>query len=204
MATLKSLLETADSYREKMITALPPDKEAAVSSDRHFRDGQAAYDFMLAAARQDHMDITEETIKRLHSLLYEKPDADRYRTYAALISEINYTPAAPEDIPRLMDHLANQIRSSRTTLHPIELAAMAQQRLISIYPFSDGNGRTARLLMNLILVNAGYGMVSIPPERQEEYLNCLSAAIKQGDMDRLSKFIAECVIESEKEYCKRI
>lgn len=71
-----------------------------------------------------------------------------------------------------MKHLADQIHSSRSTLHPIELAAMAHKRLVDIHPFVDGNGRTARLLMNLILVNVGYGVVSIPHMEKRLY-QCL-------------------------------
>ncbi|MCI9417857.1 MAG: Fic family protein [Eubacterium sp.] len=49
-----------------------------------------------------------------------------------------------------MKHLTDQIHSSRSALHPIELAAMAHKRLVDIHPFVDGNGRTARLLMSLV------------------------------------------------------
>ena len=111
-------------------------------------------------------------------------------------------PPSPKDIPQLMKHLADQIHSSRSTLHPIELAAMAHKRLVDIHPFVDGNGRTARLLMNLILVNAGYGVVSIPPIWRNDYINALSASRRLNDIEPFSKLIAECVIETERDYCR--
>lgn len=164
-----------------------------------------AYDFMLDLARQQDMTITEYTIKRLHQLFYQKVDADkagRYRSIQVFISGTDYIPPSAEDVPQLMRHMVDQIRSSRTTLHPIELAAMAHKRLADIHPFVDGNGRTARLLMNLILVNAGYGVVSIPPIWRNDYINALSASRRLSDMEPFSKLIAECVIETERDYCR--
>lgn len=164
-----------------------------------------AYDFMLELARQQDMDITEETIKKLHYLFYQKVDADaagQYRSTQVYISGTEYIPPAPDEVPRLMNHLTDQIRSSQVTLHPIELAAMAHKRLVDIHPFIDGNGRTARLLMNLILVNKGYGVVSIPPIWQNDYINALSASRQQKDMEPFSRLIAECVIETERDYCR--
>ncbi len=74
--------------------------------------------------------------------------------------------------------------------------------IISLHPFNDGNGRTARLLMNLILVNAGYGVVSIPPIWRNDYINALSASRRLNDMELFSKLIAECVIETARDYCR--
>lgn len=165
----------------------------------------AAYDFMLELARQQDMRITEETIKRLHQLFYQKVDAEQggqYRTIQVYISGTEYIPPSPEDVPQLMRHLTDQIHSSQTTLHPIELAAMAHKRLVDIHPFIDGNGRTARLLMNLILTNKGYGVVSIPPVWRNDYINALSASRRLNDMEPFSRLIAECVIETERDYCR--
>lgn len=153
------------------------------------------------------MCITEYTIKKLHRLFYQKVDdhqAGQYRSVQVYISGTEYFPPAPDEVPQLMKHLTDQIRSSRGTLYPIELAAMAHKRLVDIHPFIDGNGRTARLLMNLILVNAGYGVVSIPPILRNDYINVLSASRRLNDMEPFFKLIAECVIETERDYCRLI
>lgn len=165
----------------------------------------SAYDFMLELARQEDMDITEETIQKLHRLFYQKINADQagqYRSIQVYISGTEYIPPAPDEIPRLMTRLIEQIHSSNITLHPIELAAMAHKRLVDIHPFIDGNGRTARLLMNLILVNAGYGVVSIPPVWRNDYVNALSASRQSNNMEPFCKLIAECVVETERDYCR--
>ncbi len=199
MPTLQDLLQKADSYKQIISSARPlKDCYEAVGHG-------AAYDFMLELARQQDMNITEDTIKKLHRLFYQKVDADQagqYRSNQVYISGTEYVPPAPDEISRLMKHLADQIHFSRSTLHPIELAAMAHKRLVDIHPFTDGNGRTARLLMNLILVHTGYGVVSIPPIWQNDYINALSASRQLNDMEPFSKLIAECVIETEQDYCR--
>ncbi|MGL5435944.1 MAG: Fic family protein [Lachnospiraceae bacterium] len=247
MPTLQELLQKADSYKEKISSARPLEKEELKSLDNYFRigftyssnalEGNAltisetkilledgitvagkplkdcyeavghgdAYDFMLDLARQQDMTITEDTIKRLNQLFYQKVDAEkasRYRSIQVYIFGTDYIPPSPEDVPHLMSHMVDQIRSSRTTLHPIELAAMAHKRLVDIHPFFDGNGRTARLLMNLILVNTDYGVVSIPPVWRNDYINALSASRRLNDMEPFSKLIAECVIETGRDYCR--
>lgn len=165
----------------------------------------AAYDFMLSLARQQDMNITEDTIRKLHRLFYQKIDAEQagqYRSIQVYISGTEYIPPSAEDVPQLMKYLAEQIHFSHSVLHPIELAAMAHKRLVDIHPFVNGNGRTARLLMNLILVNTGYGVVSIPPIWRNDYINALSISRRRNDMEPFSKLIAECVIETERDYCR--
>lgn len=152
--------------------------------------------------RHQDLNITEETVKELHRLLYRTADenqAGQYRTVPVRIPNAEYTPPEPDEIPRLMKHLADQISSSRFTLHPIELAAMALKRLLDIHPFAEGNNETAQLLMNLILLNHGYGFVSIPPTRQNEYHQALTDSRQLKDMEPISKLIAECVIESKQD-----
>lgn len=165
----------------------------------------AAYDLMLNMARQKEGSITEDGIKKLHRLFYLKVDADQagqYRSAPVYISGTEYVFPASAEVPRLVKHLVDQIRSSRFTLHSIELAAMAHKRLVDIHPFIDGNGRIARLLMNLILVNAGYGVASIPPTRRNDYINALSESRRLNDMEPFSKLIAECAIKTERDYCR--
>ena len=62
-----------------------------------------------------------------------------------------------------MARLVEELNKRRDAMHPVLLAAYAHRRLVDIHPFQDGNGRTARLLMNLILVNRSCCVVSIPP-----------------------------------------
>jgi Fic family protein len=82
------------------------------------------------------------------------------------------------------------------------LAAYAHRRLVDIHPFVDGNGRTARLLMNMILVNSGYCVVSIPPVLRLDYINALHAAQREMKLsdEEFIRLICECEIEAQKDY----
>ncbi|MEG0912682.1 MAG: Fic family protein [Oscillospiraceae bacterium] len=166
-----------------------------------------AYDFMLTAARRDEsMNVTEELIKRLHYLFYcgiNEEAAGQYREHQVFITGTSYLPPAPEDVQPLMSDFVDEL-SQRSALHPIEIAAFAHRRLVDIHPFSDGNGRTARLLMNLILVNKGYCIISIPPVLRHEYISALQLAQREKkprDTEFIS-LIAECEIEAQKDYCR--
>ena len=89
---------------------------------------------------------------------------------------------------------------------PVLLAAWAHRRLVDIHPFADGNGRTARLLMNLILVNRGYFVVSIPPVLRQEYISALRLAQRDKNPSdtAFNALIAECVWETAKDYCRML
>lgn len=90
--------------------------------------------------------ISEKMIQVLNVQLAEKSQGGIYRTIS-----LPQGGAAPVDIPRLMDHLVEQILSSRFTLTPPELAAMAGRRLLEILPFDSKNEETAAALKKLIL-----------------------------------------------------
>jgi Fic family protein len=64
-----------------------------------------------------------------------------------------------------MEQLIRWSKENRENLHPAIYAADLHQKFVSIHPFSDGNGRTARLLMNLSLTEEGYPVINIQPDR---------------------------------------
>ena len=165
---------------------MTPLKELLQQTD-HLRDN-----------RQQDITLTEDTIKELHRTAMADCSAvpsDSYRTGMPSDTDYGYQPPQPEDVPRLTEHLTDQIRSSRSSLHPIELAAMAGKRLIDIQPFDAANEETAFLLINLILVSAGYPAISIGNERREAYQQALIVSRKEYDMEPFSRLIAECVSE---------
>ena len=163
------------------------------------------YDFMLELARSPKFVLTEEVILRLHYLFYSGVDADRagtYRTGQVVITGRDYVPPAAEDINGLMLELISELNEKKDVLHPIHLAAHAHCRLVDIHPFQDGNGRTARLLMNLILVNKGYCIVSIPPILRHDYINALQQAqrSKAPSDEAFVCLIGECELEAQPAY----
>jgi Fic family protein len=166
-----------------------------------------AYDFMAETAKSDSLEITEDLILRLHELFYQRLDkenAGKYRDVRVIITGTDYVPPSPAKVPDEMKKFIADLKGKAARLHPVVLAAYAHRRLVDIHPFVDGNGRTARLLMNLILINKGYFVVSIPPIRRAEYLDALRMAQrKDNPSDNLfNKLIAECVYETQKDYCR--
>ncbi len=164
-----------------------------------------AYDYMISVARGDNFEITEEVILKLHKLFYSGIDdeyAGKYRDIQVFITGTEYIPPKAENVPKLMKEFIQKLDEYNDTMHIIEYAAYAHRRLVDIHPFIDGNGRTARLLMNLILINKGYVAVSISPVLRFEYMQALQLAqrkTKSSD-EAFVKLIAECEIEAQKDY----
>ena len=166
-----------------------------------------AYDYMLKIARSDFFSFSEDMIKELHRLFYLNIDADnagKYRQHQVFITGTDYVPPAQEKVPQLMTELITELNNKSNKLHPVMLAAYAHKRLVVIHPFTDGNGRCARLLMNLILVNKGYQIITIPPILRNEYISSLRTAQKEknpSDKD-FNILIANCELESQKDMCR--
>lgn len=222
--TTQELFKNADDYKNMIDKNGPYKLEQLAESEQYFCDDfiksnneiegitllsgyTEALVYMLSYAKTDKLEISEAIIKKLHYLFCEKMDggeAGQYRKLQINSSGTDSIPPLPEDVPHFMEHFINQMKSSGRFMHPIEFATMCHKRMIDIHPFQEGNGVIAWLLMNLILVNAGYGIASISPVHQDEYKNALRLSQRKNnpDIDTLIKFITERVIESEREYCR--
>ena len=166
-----------------------------------------AYDYMLEIARGGPLQFREEDILRLHALFYGGIDPDhagRYREDQVFITGTEYIPPTADEVPGLMAKLVEDLNQRKNVTHPVLLAAYAHRRLVDIHPFQDGNGRTARLLMNLILANKGYCVVSIPPVLRHDYITALQQAQRSRNPSDAAFFqlICQCELEAQKDYCR--
>jgi len=160
-----------------------------------------AFDFIYRLAKGKT--ISEQDIKELHRLFYfriDKENAGEYRRVKAYITGSKYPLPAPEEIPRLMKKFIIDLETLRKEKHPVELAALAHKELVFIHPFVDGNGRVGRLLMNLILLQAGFTITIIPPVVRPDYLQTLEKA-HTSDIDFI-KLIARMVRETQKDFLR--
>jgi len=119
--------------------------------------------------------LTESDIRNLHRLVMQRSVPAIAGRYADLPRYVRTETGrhdfpSPAEVPALMGDLAGWIASAANTP---ETAFTAHRRLVGIHPFNDGNGRTARLLMNLILLRGGYPPVAIRPEDRLEYIRSL-------------------------------
>jgi Fic family protein len=161
-----------------------------------------AYDLLFRLAKRQ--DITEANVKELHRLFYYRIDAKqagKYRGKRVIITGTDFIPPAPERIPDLMRSFIAGLPEARANHHPVEFAAVIHKQLATIHPFIDGNGRAARLLMNLALIQDGYPLAIIPPILRRDYLDTLNKTHK-GDEGPFISFIAGVCYESAKEYLR--
>ncbi|XP_068232651.1 protein adenylyltransferase Fic [Palaemon carinicauda] len=117
-------------------------------------------------------------------------EAGHLRTTQVYVS--NHIPPPPTHLELLLEDFVSWLNSAvAQNMHPIKYAALAHYKLVFIHPFSDGNGRTARLLMNFLLMQAGYPPVIIRKQDRMMYYDCLQLA-NQGDTRPFVRFIAHC------------
>ncbi|XP_046752459.1 protein adenylyltransferase Fic isoform X2 [Diprion similis] len=103
-----------------------------------------------------------------------------------------HVPPGPGDIHMLMEQFSLWLNSEQAVrMHPVRYAALAHYKLVHIHPFSDGNGRTSRLLMNMILMQAGYPPVIVHKQHRHKYYEYLQLA-NTGDVRPFVRFIGEC------------
>jgi Fic family protein len=113
----------------------------------------------------------------------------------------NFVPPSPLHVERLMNEFIEWLNSYQllNEAHPIQIAALAHYKFVYIHPFYDGNGRTGRLLMNLILMRAGYPPIIIRKQERLEYYDYLEMA-NLGDIKPFIRFIARCTERTLEEY----
>ena len=161
--------------------------------------------FDMLYKRADSQVISEDDILGLHRLFYYRIDSEsagKYRERNVIITETDFTPPTPAAVPLVMQEFLGNLPELQQ-LHPVEYAAMLHLNLVTIHPFIDGNGRTARLLMNLALLQSGYPITIIPPIIRGDYISALRDSNK-GDNKPFIDLISCCVWESQKEYLRLI
>ncbi len=117
-----------------------------------------AIDYIVDLA-QGKIEFSQRTLLDLHQLILksiEPSHAGVYRQSPVRISGSEHMPPDALHLRELMDDYFVNYNLQRKSIHPVVLAAEMHERLVSIHPFIDGNGRTARLVMNLILIKNGY------------------------------------------------
>lgn len=162
-----------------------------------------AYDFMYSLIKEKN--ISEENIKQLHKLFYQGIDeknAGVYRQQRVFISGSEYNVASHDEIEPLMEEMLVSLNERRRIIHPVVFAAELHQTFVYIHPFVDGNGRVARLLMNMALLQDGYPIVVIPPICRSEYISALEKGHKTPNL--FMQFIMERVMEAQRDYIRLI
>lgn len=138
--------------------------------------------------------LTHVDILQLHGLVTAKllPSAGQYRNGPVSIRGSRHQPPPWQQVPELMDIWLAWSTGDGLAYHPIVRAALAHEAFLNIHPFYDGNGRVARLLLNLQLMRDGYPTVLVQRSVRETYIRALEAA-HFGDVQALVTVIGQAV-----------
>lgn len=137
----------------------------------------------LASALTSHQYISEENIKAIHKMILtgiNEEWAGRYRETEVFIRGFNVDLPQPQEVPHMMMKFAQWLQGTQE--HAVRVATETHYKFVTIHPFIDGNGRTARLLMNLVLLIHGFPMAIIRNEERTQYLNALNTAQTKGNL----------------------
>jgi excisionase family DNA binding protein len=143
-------------------------------------------------------EISEDNILSLHKLIMSNivDDAGCYRSTGVKVGGAVFSPPSSSEVKPRMDELLEWLRRNPEEYTPIELAAVFHHRFVWIHPFIEGNGRTARLLMNATLMKNGYPFIAIVSKiDRPKYLKTLMDA-DLGNCAPFVNFIARCVEKS--------
>lgn len=159
-----------------------------------------AYDDMLGFVNKKAK-ITERLIKQLHydlTQLSEPTISGQYRTIEVHPAKSQNNPySKPFEIRPQMEDLIKWIPDAQTNLHPIAFAAQLHLKFVTIHPFQDGNGRLARLLMNMALLESGYPLVNIATYyySRDDYIDSLEQCQTSKNSIAIEKLIANYIGE---------
>jgi Fic family protein/DNA-binding Xre family transcriptional regulator len=149
--------------------------------------------------------FNERELLSVHNLILRgiiTEDAGRYRKVQVMIKGSSHMPPQPFLVPKQMEDYFLWMEENKNKLHPVILAAEMHERLVTIHPFIDGNGRTSRLIMNLILLQNGYVIANIKGdyETRMKYYQSLETAQTSGNKEDFILLIAQIEKECMQRY----
>ena len=163
-----------------------------------------ALDFLEQMATQIDLPMSTLDVRQIHTLILKGIDdanAGRYREADVAISGSDHTPPSPSEVSAQIRNFMDWLEPRSVQLNGdiIQVASACHAWFAQIHPFVDGNGRTARILMNLVLMRAGYPIAVITRDDRTRYID----ALEQSQVSDLTPFIAlliECISETLEEY----
>jgi Fic family protein/DNA-binding XRE family transcriptional regulator len=149
--------------------------------------------------------LNEREVLSIHNLILRgihPEDAGRYRKVQVMIKGSSHMPPQPFLVAKAMEDFFIWYEINKNNLHPIVLAAEMHERLVTIHPFIDGNGRTSRLVMNLILLQHGYIIANIKGDYDSrmQYYQALETAQTKKNKEDFLLFVAQIEKESLERY----
>ena len=148
----------------------------------------------------DKKPLDENTVKDIHALLMDNIIIGGvYRNVEVRISGASHKPPAPSEMYRQVQSFYSDL-AYKYENNAIELAAWTHAEFVRIHPFTDGNGRTSRMIMNYQLMSHGFLPVSVAKENRLEYFDALEAYAVNGNLEPFSEMIAGLEKQRLEEY----
>ncbi|WP_339368058.1 Fic family protein [Paenibacillus elgii] len=151
--------------------------------------------------------LSEGQIKSIHRLILKGIQDDFagiYRKENVLISGARHIPPDALQVPLAMKQFIQWYDSEGEQLHPVAKAAMVHSDFVKIHPFIDGNGRTARLLLNFELMKNGYPPIVVEKENRLAYYSALDDAHTTGDNTRFIALVSDILSRTFDLYLKLV
>jgi Fic family protein len=152
--------------------------------------------------------FTEKLVKDLHFIVLKAINRDyagKYRNVPVRITGSEHVPCQPYLINKGMEDVFMFYENNKDTMHPVILAAEMHEQIVSVHPFLDGNGRTSRLVMNLMLLQAGFPIANIKGdlENRMKYYAALESC-RKVDKSKFYLLVAAAVRFSLEEHLNMV
>jgi Fic family protein len=150
-------------------------------------------------------EISEKLIRKMHEILMEnlmRTPGD-YRQIQVNIEKVDYEPPPAILVPDMMKDLVAWYRANSKKTHPFELAVLIHTRLELIHPFTDGNGRVGRALMNFVLERAGYPTLYLGLQQRKDYLDAIMPA-DDGDFHPIVNMLHKTYLDQHKNIVEQV
>jgi len=150
----------------------------------------------------DKVPISERIIREIHSLVLMNRPEDKgvYRRIPVKIMGAHHEPPQPYLVPVQMERLVAEL--SKDNRHTIETAALFHLNFEGIHPFIDGNGRTGRLILNLMLMQSGYPPIDVKFADRRKYYACFDSYYRDNDASPMVNMVGEYVKERLSQYLR--
>lgn len=162
-------------------------------------DHYEAIGWMRALADQP-TPIDEVTVRELHRRIVLRSQPEIGGVYSTLPRRIAGAPVVFPNAMKVPGLMKNYGQWLSATAHDPATSFEAHYQLVAIHPFADGNGRTARLVMNLLLLRGGYPPVAVRPEDRKTYLESLEHASASDDTTPFQSFMHQRLDATLEEY----
>ncbi len=133
--------------------------------------------------------LDENILKNIHEIIMENiMQGGAYRSHRVRITGASFSPPDEYKLREDMKFFFDDLPKKRK-LHPVNCAAWVHAEFVRIHPFADGNGRTARMIMNYELMGANFLPIAIRTESREKYYAALDLYAAEGDLNEFAEFV---------------